>query len=829
MSWQSVTIAYRSLAKSPAYLIINLVGLAAGLAAALIVLVYVRYELSYDSWIPRAEATYQLQTASRHNQSGEEVHSQMAPYPAAAALRKDFPQIAAATYAMPVTAAVLQRGEALPEDGVLFTDSRFFDVLALPFAAGDPATALQEPGSIVMTRSEAQRFFGSDAVLGRTLTLLRGSRIMEFRVSGVLRDLPKNTHLHIGMVGRVDFSSAFDGKAEFLTCWVCRLGYVYVRLRPASQADLINAAMGAWKKRNVPIQNAFDAGAGQDWRLTGITQVHFGAYQADAMTGGNDYATVSTFMLVALLILATACINYTNLATARASLRAREVGLRKLFGARRIQLIAQFLGESLALSSVAMLGALAAAELATPAIARFLHADFRFSYGGSAGMALPAIAMLVAVGLAAGIYPALFLSRFRPAAVLRSGRSGTALPRSERLRSTLIVLQFAISIGLIICTCVIYRQTLYARTGDFGFAREHVLQVKGIGRQQLRTAATALENELRSTPGIEEVGRGGIGIGAENQNNMAVRVPGSPTEIVTGIYPVDDHFFGALGIRLLAGRSFDARRPADDGTLTFGDAAAERVVAARGINIVVNRLAAQRMGFRDPADALGKTVGAGLLDASRFGLVPATIVGVVENTRFRSIHQPLEPMAYRFSTGEGDLLAIRYSGDPLLARERVESAWKRHARGLPFSAEFGEDIVSRLYEPEAVRTRAFGIAAVVALLVAALGLFGLASFTVERRTKEIAIRKVLGARIRHILQLLAWQFSKPIVVANLIAWPVSWWVLRDWLDHFDVRVALGPAPFVAGAAAALLVGLVTISGQALRAARRRPVEALRYE
>lgn len=829
MSWQSVTIAYRSLTKSPAYLFINLVGLAAGLAAALIVFVYVRYELSYDNWIPRAETTYQLQTASRHNQSGEETLSQMAPYPAVAALRKDFPQITAATYAMPVAAAVLQRGEALSEDGVLFTDSRFFDVLALPFAAGDPETALREPGSIAITQSEARRFFGNEAVLGRTLTLLRGSRIMEFRVAGVLRDLPKNTHLRVSMVGRVDFSSAFEGKAEFLTCWVCRLGYVYVRLRPTSRPDLINAGIGAWKKRNIPIQNGFDAGAEQDWRLTGVTKVHFGANQADAMTAGNDDGTIATFMLIALLILATASINYTNLATARANLRAREVGLRKLFGARRIQLIAQFLGESLVLSSIAMLAALAAAELATPAIASFLHADFRFSYGGSAGMALPAIGLLIAVGFAAGIYPALFLSRFRPAEVLRSGHSGTTLPHSERLRSTLVVLQFAISIGLIICTYVIYRQTLYARTGDFGFAREHVLQVKGLGRQQLRPVTSALEDELRSMPGIEEVGRGGIGIGAENQNNMAVKVPGSSAEIVTGIYPVDDHFFSAIGIKLLAGRSFDVRRPADDGTLSFGDAAAERAVAARGLNIVVNRLTARRMGFRDPEDAVGKTVGAGLLDASRFGLVPATIVGVVENTRFRSIHQPLEPMAYRFSTGEGDLMEIRYSGDPLLARQRVESVWKRHVRTLPFSAEFSEDIVSRLYEQETVRTRAFGIAAAVALLVAALGLFGLASFTVERRTKEIAIRKVLGARIRHILQLLAWQFSKPIVIANLVAWPVSWWVLRDWLNHFDARIALGPTPFLVGAMAALLVGLATISGQALRAARRRPIEALRWE
>jgi putative ABC transport system permease protein len=548
------------------------------------------------------------------------------------------------------------------------------------------------------------------------------------------------------------------------------------------------------------------------------------------MTPGNDRRTIITFAVIALLILGMAIVNFTNLATARASQRAREVALRKVLGANRKQLIVQFLGESTLVTALAMLLALALVELMLPLFNKFLEADMAVNYLGSGGLLLPIVLLVVIVGAAGGLYPAFYLSRFQPAKVLKANKSSADAEGSGRLRNILVVSQFAVSIGLIICTGVIYAQTVYARTADPGYKRDGLLQIQNVNAKEIKPVLDTLKQEIGRVPGVQSVARTGIGVNPGNNSVTNVYLPGNPKSIDLGTYAVEPKFFPTMGMKLLAGRNFDERIAMDDATTPFPVVPeAERAIVKRGVNVILTEMAAERLGFHNPADAIGKRVSSALT-YPEFGLVPTTIVGVVKDARFRSVRDPLQPIVYYYATTGHNALMVRYdSREPKKVMAGIESVWKRVVPDVPFRAEFVDDRVRKLYEREEARGQLFGAFALLAVVIGCLGLFGLAAFTAERRTKEIGIRKVLGARARDIVRLLAWQFSKPVLIANLIAWPIAWWVMRDWLNNFDARIGLGPTPFVLAGALALAIALGTIAGHALKVARANPIHALRYE
>jgi putative ABC transport system permease protein len=609
------------------------------------------------------------------------------------------------------------------------------------------------------------------------------------------------------------------------------LGLGKAEARHRSQGH--QAALPAWEKRNIPDENAgearFNAGDNQDWHVINARDVHLGEAQDATMSPGNDRTTIITFAVIALLILGMAVVNFTNLATARASQRAREVALRKVLGATRKQLVVQFIGESILIAILAMLIALTLVEVLVPPFAAFLEADLDVSYFGAEGIAAPVLLLVLLVGVLGGLYPAFFLSRFQPASVLKANKSSAETAGTGRLRGVLVVAQFAVSIGLIICTAIIYGQTVYARTVDPGYNRSHILQVDELSRYQLLDKGEAIVERTKRVPGVEAVGRTSIGVATQNNNNTGLMVPGNPKPITIGTYQVDTGFFDAMGLRLAAGRWFDEKRPLDDMTLPYPpDPAAEKALAQRGGNIVVNELAAQRLGFKNPSDIVGKTFRAAIVD-NEIGLVPVTVVGVVKDSRFRSVKDPLDPIMFSNTNSGHTHMIVRFRGDPAPVRSSVEQVWKGITTEVPFDAKFSDDIMLELYKAEDARAKTFAGFAMLAIIVACLGLFGLAAFTAERRTKEIGIRKVMGARSRDIVRLLAWQFSKPVIVANLIAWPVAWWVMRDWLNDFDARIDLGPAPFLLAGFLALAIALGTIAGHALKVARANPIHALRYE
>ena len=834
--WRNyLTVGFRALAKSRTYAFINVFGLAIGLAACLTLLLYVRYETRYDTWLPNAANAYQLQTRLRSTETGEETHSRLAPYVAARRLKQDFPQVDRTVYAHWTSPVVLRGGEALSAEDSLLVDNLFFDVLPFPFIQGDPRTALAQVNSVVLTQSEARRLFGTDRVMGRTLTMISRGLTIDYRITGVLRDPPRNTHLPLRLVARIDFARWWADEPDFLTrCWDCQGGWVYFTLRPGNDPAVIQAALPAWERRNIPTERfgdaAFNRGDVVDFSLVNIRDIHLGTDQDGAIKPGNDRRTIATFAIIAALILAMASINFVNLATARASRRAREVALRKVLGARRKQLIAQFLGESVLITAFAMIVALAMVELLLPPLSSFLDADITLAYFGAGGMALPILSMILIVGGAGGLYPAFYLSHFQPAAVLKANSGAAEAPGTGRLRNILVVAQFAVSIGLIICTLVVWSQTSFARNVDPGFRRDGLIQTENFGRRQLIGRTDAIAREMTRIPGVVSVGRSSIGVATRIVSEVDVQRPGQAAPIGIGDYSVDPGFFPTMGIELVAGRLFEANRPGDESTLAADAGDAERgALIARGFNVVINALAAQRLGFRNPADAVGRTVGISFFGPEA-GLVPSRIIGVVRDSRFRSVREPVDPIIFRYDLATTANLLIRHDGsDPDGVRGRVEAVWKRMAPDVPFDGEHSEERVAELYQGEQARTEMFAGFTLLAVVVACMGLYGLAAFTAERRTKEIGLRKVLGARSSDIVRLLAWQFSKPVILANLIAWPVAWWAMRDWLNTFDARIALGPGPFLLAGLLALLIAVATIAGHALKVARTNPIHALRYE
>ncbi len=823
-----LTVAMRTLTRNRAYALVNICGLALGLAACLTILLYVRYESSYDSWLPDHERIHQVQ--STWHERGQPVSkSQNSPYPLRETLAAGFPQIEAITVFRTGQTVLMQDGRPMFLDAAA-VDPSFFDIFRLEFVDGSAARALADMRSVVLTESQAIRLLGTARAVGRTITLGAGTGREDYPVTGVIRDLPSNSSLKIALIYRHN-PADFDAMPASDKGWGNMNQKHYVKLRARADAAAINAAFPAWEKKTIAPQMIDGRPSSQadilDLKLVPLADVHLGDAVQGALTPQGDPRTLATFGIVALLILGMAVMNFINLSTARATQRAREIALRKVLGARRGQLIAQLLGESLLTAGIAMVLALALVEVGSAWSGGWIGAELKVRYLGDGGLLLPALGLFLLTGLLGGLYPAFYLSRFQPAEVLRANKASAEAPGSGRLRASLVVLQFAIAIGLIVCTSVIYWQTRYAQEVDPGYRRDGLIQIDSAWRFAGDDARyEAARRDILAIPGVVGAGRTNLGIAATNKSIQAVRAPGAAEGLSMGFYPVDPDFFRTMDIRLLAGRFLGDSFAEDKVIRADGDAPARP--AGRGLNIVVNKEAAKLMGFASPQAAVGKTVKVGL-DGSD-DLTPSTIVGVVGDTRIRTARDAIEPLLYRYDPRRTNQVLVRYAeARPRDVMDGLARVWRKFEPEIPFEGRFAEDVVAELYAAERARGVLFAAFAGLAVLIACLGLYSLATFATERRTKEIGIRKVLGAKVRDIVRLLAWQFSKPVIVANLVAWPVAWWAMRDWLNTFDARIALTPGPFLVAGLLALAIAVATVGGHALRVARLNPIHALRYE
>lgn len=828
--WRNyLTVGIRALAKSRVYAGINIFGLAVGMAACLMILLFVRDQLSYDRFWPDADRVYQLQAVNTDTETGARDPMQSSPYATGPALRKDFPQVEALTYASNWQPVIMLNGQP-QQRTITLVGADFFRIFALPFLHGNAATALRDTNSVAMSERTAIAMFGTTNAVGRSITVQERAGDRDLKVTAVFADVPKNSHQQFGMVALQDPAKLATGQE---TAWGWFAGYNYAKLKPGTDVAALNAQLDAWKERNAPktpVGGRMVSDAAQSrYSLVALPDVHLGEGKGGPARNEEDRGTIVTFAVLAVLILVMACVNFVNLATARASQRAREVALRKVLGAGRGQLVTQFLAESVIVASIAMLVALALVELGLPWLRDFLRAGIPLRYFGMDGVLLPAIGLVLLVGLAGGLYPAFYLTRFQPSQVLKANKSSAEPQGSGRLRNGLVVVQFAISIGLIVCTSVVYAQTIHARSVDPGFRREGLVQIEGASRSRVRPVTKTLEQEFARTPGVAAVARTSIAMNTGNRSNNSVLLPGRPNALVLGTYAVGWNYFETMGMKLLAGRTLSESHAMDDATTSDEpDPVAEKALIQRGINVVVNESSAHQMGFATPQAAIGRQIRIALVTE---GEVPATIVGVVADTRFRSAREQVEDMIfYHADNGQTDYFIVRADmRDPAATMARLEAVWKKVIPTVPFDAQFSQDAARDLYRSDEATGTMFAAFSGLAIVIGCLGLFGLAAFTAERRTKEIGIRKVLGARTRDIVRLLVWQFSRPVLIANLIAWPAAWWVMRGWLNGFDDRIGLGPAPFVLAGLLALAIAVATIAGHAVRVAQASPIRALRYE
>lgn len=802
---------YRTLSRHRLYTALNIAGLAVGIAVFLTLMLTVRFETGFNRWIPDADNIHRLNLTlafpGRPSQFTSNVQAVAMP-----ALAADYPQIEAFTRLMGASVRVRLDDRTVIQRATR-ADPAFFEVFNLPVVAGDARTALIDPASVVLTETLAGIFFPNGQALGETLTLIVGGRESVYTVTAVIGDLPPQTSLRIDMLiplNRADFPPG--EQARLFDVWNNFSTTAYARISEPGAAEAINADMENFVIRRVNPDN-LPAPLAEVLRydLMALPHIHFADARSHDAAGAADPAVVRLLALVAVMTLALAAINYINLATARSSLRAREVAIRKTLGATRGALIIQFLSEAVLLALLAALFGLALTELALPVINAYGGTQLALSYVGPDGVLPVLLGAVVAVGLGAGAWPALVISRFAPAAVLASARSPGGGRAGARVRTVLVLAQFTIALIFAMCAAAMLAQNHHMRHADLGFERDGLLILERFSWPDLDGRRASLLDQFRNTPGViaATVSDRSPATGSITSANAArLGHAGAEPSLVMEI--VGEDYFAAYGLRLVAGRFFDSDNRLDD-------AATE----VDGRNVMLNETAVRTLGFPDPQAAIGEPV---YLFGNR-----VTVTGVVRDARFRSPREVIPPVLYRYSSGdiEGGVAAVRHAGDPAQIRARLEALWQEAAPVLPFEAETADQMLHAYYAPEDHRSRLFSLGAAVAMVIGALGLYGMAAFVTARRIREIGIRKTLGASTGDALRLLIGQFLRPVVAACVIAAPAAFWIMTVWLDRFDDRASLSVLHFTVPVLGALVIAVLTVLGHAVAAARAEPARALR--
>jgi putative ABC transport system permease protein len=815
------------------YAAISLVGLALGLAVALFTGLYIRDELSFDRFIPSHDRAYVLTSTLKVPGQGD-VTTDYAPAWMADDLRLAFPQ-ATAVARLAYGQGDLRAGGVETREDIAWVDPAFFDILPLPALAGDPRRAMDDPGNVVISRAAARKYFGQDAPIGEILEL---DRAHPLRVAAVIADLPAETHLtqQVFASGRAAFSplarlgQARGGKkfASFLMTERpgqqpnVRFEYVrlrtYLRLDDAAGVQVVSRGLTDFARDIGPLKDQ-PPKATMELALAPLSALHLQAFKGANLGVGEPHGSVGALYglgATAGLVLALAVINFVNLTTARAGRRAVEVGVRKVAGAQRRHLMAQFLGEACLYAAAAMVLAVALVEMLLPALNGFLMRGMTFAYWRDPALLAGLAVATVALGAAAGAYPAFVLSGFRPAVVLKGGPMETG--GSGLVRQGLVIAQFVVLIVLILAVAVIWRQTRYAMNEGLRLDKDQVLVVHAT------PCRGAFLTEVARLPGVRAAAcssRGMLGLDDFDPTKfvMDAQTPGGPVAHVD-LGLADFGLFELYGVKPLAGRLFARGLPGDELALPGAD-------GLQHGSVIVNAAAARKLGFARPQDAVGRRVVLGP------GAGDFEVVGVVPDFTLDLLNATVKPTAYQvnFALYPADqVLSVKLDGaaapETLGAIDRL---WKATGRAGPIRRQFLDDYVQRLYVGTVRQAFLVSVLCGLALFLAGLGLLGLAAFTAERRTKEIGVRKAMGASTRDILALLIWQFTRPVLVAWVIAWPIGWWAMSRWLDGFAYRIALSPWMFVAAGLAALAIAWATVGSHAWAIARRKPVAALRYE
>jgi len=799
---------FRHLLRHKGTAALNVAGLAIGLASSTLILMYIQYELSYDTFHENADRIYRVYKQDPGNVFIGSDYFAVVPAPLGKAMETDFPEVESTVKFASSGSGLIRVGDrVIMEAGMEWAEPAVFTIFDIPLVKGDPATALTEPNTVVLSEETARRHFGDQDPLGK---MMRIRDIYDMRVTGVMKDIPKNSHVTASMF--LSFATYEAERKKDMT-WGNSSYDTYVLLRQGADPDALRGKIPAFTQKYMG--SLFKEWEREPTRffLQPLTDIHLRSTHINFGPGGEgDMKTIYILSALSIILLATASINYMNLATARASLRAREVGVRKVIGAGRSELVRQFIGESLLTAFIAGSLALVIVEVSLPSFARLVDRELASSILTGSGFVPGFLLLTLIVGLVSGSYPALVLSAFAPVDVFKTGSGGR---ERTRFRDVLVVIQFSAAIALAICAFVILDQLTFIRTSDPGYNRDQVVAIR-IPHQDVIKNLPAFKNTVERIAGVE---------GFTTSTHLPIQVGSSTGLSIIGddgqtveaqsyqMY-TDENFLNVYKIPLLAGRFFSGE------PLNENEDSKE---------YVINEAFARTFGLKDP---LGRVI-------ERSG-EKRTIIGIVKDFHMHTFRQGIAPLFFsKRSNRWVSYASIRLrpnsgsggkgtSGIPETL-DRIKLAWHETVKDYPFDYTFVDESFNKMYARDEKLGQIVTSFTVLALFVGAMGLFGLATFVAQVRRREIGIRKVLGATSPSLAALLSRRFMALVGIANLIAWPIAFYVMDGWLSDFSYRISLGPGLFLLAGGAAAVIALATVSTQAIRAAGTNPVESLRYE
>jgi len=803
-------IAWRNLAKNKIYSVINIAGLAIGLSSFLLIALYVLDEINYDRFIDKSDRIYRINADIRVG--GGDLHLPFTSDMMGELLKKDYPEVEEYTrvYASSGSKLVKKGNEYIEEPDVAHADSTFFKVFNFPVILGNPQTALNEPNTVVVSESAARKYFGTSDVVGKTIETDDNTKT-DYEITAVMKDMPENSHFRFDFIfsmKNVRYPWGRITSHNFFT-------YLLFKQKPDIKAfdqkfkEYTNKYVlpEARQFMNVSSMEEFEkAGNKLVYTLIPLTKIHLYSDRSFELRPSGNIQYVFIFSAVALFILVIACINFMNLTTARSANRAREVGIRKVLGTERRQLVVQFLFESVVMVLCSLILALCLDYFVLPAFNELSGKNMHLSNLFSPAIIPLLVALPVLVGLLAGSYPAFFLSGFKPIEVLKGKlKLGS---KSGSLRSVLVVFQFATSIVLIIGTIVVFKQLNYIQNKKLGFNKDQVLIINGTG--SLGNNVDAFKNEVLQMPGVRSgTVSGFLPVSNSSRNDQTYSkeaVMDSKTGIDMQTWTVDYDYIKTMGMEIVKGRNFSREFGADSTT------------------VIINETTARFLGYANP---VGQKIYTFTQDLGT--LVPFEIIGVVKNFHFESLRKDIGPLCFHLGRNPYITSFKVTAGNINTLIPRIESKWKSMALGMPFSYRFLDDSFNEMYTDEHRVGKLAMIFSCLAILIACLGLFGLATFIAEQRTKEIGIRKVLGASVSGMINLLSKDFLRLVVISFLIAAPLAWWFMHKWLQDFVYRISISWWVFVLSGCIALFIAMATVSFQAVKAAVANPVKSLRTE
>ena len=799
-------IALRNAWRNKVHFLINLLGLAIGIASSIVILLFVLDELSYDRHNQYFKEIYRL--AIRGKIQGNELEAALSNAPMGATLKSDFPEVEEFTrlYTFDGDPVVRNGDQVFIEEDFYYADSTFFNVFTAPVISGDPKGLLNRPNTIVLTAEIARKYFGDEDPLGKSLMV--GEREIQYEVSGVVEGFPENSHFRFNMLGSMTSIYLAD-----VTRWLGNNNYTYIRLRKDFDPDLLESRLPELVSKHMgteleeilglTMEEFFASGNTYGYFLQPLKDIHLRSDLQFEINPGGSQSSVVIFSIIAIFLIIIASINFMNLATASGAKRATEVGIRKVAGAEKRRLVWQFLAESFLITVLALVMAVVLVELFLPAFNQLADKSLNMATIGAWRLIFGLLLIGLFVGFGSGSYPAVFLSSFKPVDVLKSGAMRGI--RGAGLRKVLVTFQFIVTIVLFICTLIVNRQMDYLQDKDLGFDKKNLVVIDRA--YVLDNQLEAFRQELLKNPAIlnatysSAVPGGLIGDNAY----LPEGAESDETHAINNMW-ADRYFRDAYKLEIVEGRWFEEGNSSDSTAL------------------ILNEAAVKAFGFKDP---LSRRLYTQFGDEKQ---TPRRIIGVVKDFHFQSLHQDVRPLIIQFNDNSQYQLSVRISGqETAKTLDFIERTWFSFKEQQPIHMTFLEEDLAALYNNDEKAAVVFSIFSVLAIFIAALGLLGLASFSASQRTKEIGIRKAMGASISSVLLTLSREFIWLVLIATLAAWPLGYFIMKNWLQDFPSRIGLDPMVFIISSLMAFFIAAVTVILRVYQAASMNPVSSLRYE